>query len=140
VAGRESFGQSKERPIRSLAGWQVEAKQYEFDEEPLSQPGGDERSLQPGGEKRSLQPGGDEWSLEVACSLRVVRAGRGVGEKQPDHMEMAGAQFEEELEQTMAAITTRRLRASSRIARPCSGDKDEVGDVDIEVFYEEISA
>mmetsp|Transcript_102390 Transcript_102390/g.328301 ORF Transcript_102390/g.328301 Transcript_102390/m.328301 type:complete len:102 (+) Transcript_102390:215-520(+) len=54
-------------------------------------------------------------------------------------MEMDGVQFEEELEQTMAALTRRRLRMSSRIARPGSDDQDEVSDVDSEIFYEEIS-
>jgi len=124
------LGQNKERPTRRSAGWHGEAKQYEFEEEPLSQPGGDERGL---------QPGGDEWSLELARILRAVRRGRGVVEKQPDHMKMAGVQFEEELEQTMAAMTRRRLRVSSRIVRPSSGNKDEASDVDIEIFCEEIS-
>jgi len=123
------LGQNKERPTRRSAGWHGEAKQYEFEEEPLSQPGGDERGL---------QPGGDEWSLELARILRAVRRGRGVVEKQPDHMEMDGVQFEEEPEQTTAAMTRTRLRVSSRIARPSSADEDEVSDVDAEILYEEI--
>jgi len=79
---------------------------------------------QPGGDERCLQPGGDEWSLELARIVRAGRRGRGVVEKQPDHMEMDGVHFEEELEQTMATMTRRRLRVSSRIARPGSGDED----------------
>jgi len=93
---------------------------------------------QPGGDERCLQPGGDEWSLELARIVRAGRRGRGVVEKQPDHMEMDGVHFEEELEQTMATMTRRRLRVSSRIARPGSADEDDVSDVDAEIFYEEI--